>query len=247
MDNMTWRVPEVVRHQMVEVARMTALAEMASGLAHELNQPLGAIATYSQAGDRMLDRPIPMVADAMHVFQQINQEALDAGEAIQRIRRLFTQQTLNGVRCQMADVLAEVSPLLDSVAVPISGQVQLRVKAKLPDVCVDRVRIQNVLVALVQNAVDASAGIPGERRIIIQLSADQYTVETSVTDFGSGMPANLRGKLFHPFFTTKSTGYGLGLASCRAIIEAHQGTIGFDSQKAGGSRVWFRLPITPDS
>ena len=241
-----WLAPEVVRHQMVEVARVTALAEMASGLAHELNQPLGAIAAFSQAGDRMLNRPAPMVAEAADVFRQINQEALGAGEAIRRIRRLFIQRGSAGVRCQMEDVLAEIHPVLDALALPIAGRVQLEMAPDLPDVRIDRIRIQHVLVALVQNAVEAMTAITGDRRILIAVSADRYTVETSVRDFGAGLPADLKGQLFHPFFTTKPEGYGLGLASSRAIVESHQGTIGFDFQESGGSQVWFRLPIASD-
>jgi two-component system sensor kinase FixL len=100
-----------------------------------------------------------------------------------------------------------------------------------------------VLFALVQNAVDASAPVLGTPVIVIDISADRYTVETGVTDSGVGVPTDLQDNLFRPFFTTKPQGTGLGLASSRAIIESHEGTIGFNSLQTGGSRFWFRLPV----
>src|ERR1700722_18935262 len=100
----------------MELSRIAALAEMASGIAHELNQPLGAIATFSQAGDRLLNRPEPMVARARDVFQQINQEALNAGEGIRRIRRLFVHAEPVCAPCLMSDLVAEMAPALEALA-----------------------------------------------------------------------------------------------------------------------------------
>src|SRR5208283_2823734 len=105
----------------MEIARASALAEMASGIAHELNQPLGAIATFSQAGQRMLDRPEPMVGRAVDVFRQINLEALAAGEGIQRIRRLFGQELSKRTRCQLPELLAELQPVLDAMVADTGG------------------------------------------------------------------------------------------------------------------------------
>src|ERR1019366_10795020 len=102
---------ESILNQLMEIARISALAEMASGIAHELNQPLGAIATFSQAGDRLLNRPEPLVARALDVFRQINTEALGAGEGIRRIRRLFDQDEITRLRFQMSDVIEELRPV----------------------------------------------------------------------------------------------------------------------------------------
>jgi two-component system sensor kinase FixL len=239
-----WLSPQVVYSQLMEVARLTALAEMASGLAHELNQPLGAIATFAQAGDRLLSRPEPSVARAVDVFRQINQEALAAGDAIKRIRRLFSDELPDGGPCQMPELIAEIRPIIDALALTIQGCVQLDAPATLPDVQADRVRIQHVVLALVQNAVEASAEHSGAAIVQIDVSATRYIVETGVSDSGPGVPADLKDNLFRPFFTTKPKGKGLGLASSRAIVESHEGTMGFDTKSAGGSRVWFRLPIS---
>jgi C4-dicarboxylate-specific signal transduction histidine kinase len=238
-----WSGTELIHKQLMEIARASALAEMASGVAHELNQPLGAIATFSQAGERMLNRPDPMVSRALDVFRQINLEALDAGEGIKRIRRLFEQELPTRTRCQLPELIAELRPVLDILALRTKGSVRVDVPSSVPDLLIDRLRIQHVLYALAQNAVDAGAQMSDPPSIRIDVSADRYTVETGVTDSGPGVPADLQGQLFRPFFTTKPQGTGLGLASSRAIIESHDGSIGFDNLPAGGSRFWFRLPL----
>jgi two-component system sensor histidine kinase DctS len=235
--------PGLVLRQLMEIARTSALAEMASGVAHELNQPLGAIATFSQAGERMLNRPEPMVTRALDVFRQINLEALGAGESIKRIRRLFEQEAPVRTRCQLPELVAELRPVLDILASRTHGGLRVDAPGTVPDLLIDRTRIQHVLYSLFQNAVDASAPALETPSIRIDISADRYSVETGVTDSGPGVPAELQAKLFRPFFTTKPHGTGLGLASSRAIIESHEGTIGFDNLTAGGSRFWFRLPV----
>ena len=238
-----WSGSDLIFEQLMEIARASALAEMASGVAHELNQPLGAIATFSQAGERMLSRPDPMVSRALDVFRQINLAALGAGEGIQRIRRLFETAPPKRTRCQLPALVAELLPILDMLALRAQGSVRVDAPSPVPDLLIDRLRIQHVLYALVQNAVDAGAQMSNPPSIRIDISADRYSVETGVTDSGPGIPEDLHAQLFKPFFTTKPEGTGLGLASSRAIIESHEGTIGFNSTAAGGSRFWFRLPI----
>ena len=238
-----WSGSELILNQLLEIARASALAEMASGVAHELNQPLGAIATYSQAGERMLNRPDPMVNRALEVFRQINLAALGAGEGIQRIRRIFQQELPKRTRCQLPDLIAELRPVLTIIALRANGTVQVDAPSEVPELRIDRLRIQHVVYALVQNALDASAGTANAPSIRIDISADRYSIETGVTDSGPGIPPEMQAQLFRPFFTTKPQGTGLGLASSRAIIESHEGTIGFNNLPAGGSRFWFRLPI----
>ncbi len=228
--------------RLMELSRSAALAEMASGIAHELNQPLGAIATFSQAGDRLLNRPEPMVARARDVFQQINQEALNAGDGIRRIRRLFDHAEPVLARCQMSGLIAEVAPALDVLARAAGVDLSTIVESPLPEVSVDRLRIQLVVFSLVQNALEASVQNAGTL-VCVRVSADRYAVETNVWDSGTGVPAELVDQMFKPFYTTKAGGTGLGLASSRAIIEAHQGTIGFEKGIPLGSRFYFRLPI----
>jgi two-component system sensor histidine kinase DctS len=233
---------EGILNRLMELSRIAALAEMASGIAHELNQPLGAIATFSQAGDRLLNRPEPLVPRAREVFQQIHAEAMSAGEGIRRIRRLFDHAEPTRIRCQMSELVGELAPALHALARVAHVSLKVDAQSPLPEVNVDRLRIQLVIFSLVQNAIEASTRQDGSR-VLIEVRADRYAVETGITDSGAGVRADLGDKLFRPFFTTKAGGTGLGLASSRASIEAHEGSIGFEQINPTGSRFWFRLPI----
>ena len=233
----------VILNRLLEIARISALAEMASGMAHELNQPLGAIATFSQAGDRLLNRPEPQVLRALDVFRQINSEALGAGEGIRRIRRLFDQDEVKRSRAQMSEVVEELRPVFDMLAQWADVTLTFDVAQPLPEVSIDRLRVQHVLFSLFQNALDVSVQNSTAPWVRFGIRAEKYVVEISVTDSGGGISPETRGQIFKPFFTSKPHGTGLGLASSRAIVEAHEGTIGFESDAAGGTRFWFRLPV----
>jgi len=238
-----WIGSEAILNQLMEIARISALAEMASGIAHELNQPLGAIATFAQAGERMLNRTDPLLGPALDVFRQINHEALGAGEGIRRIRRLFEHEQATRMPSHMPDVIAELKPVLDMLALRIGGRLTVEAAPDLPNLLIDKIKIQHVLFALVQNAFDAAApATDGTAQVDISVTGDRYAVVTSISDSGPGVPAEIQAQLFRPFFTTKARGTGLGLASSRAIVEAHEGTIGFEVNPWGGSRFWFRLP-----
>jgi two-component system sensor histidine kinase DctS len=228
---------------MIEITRSAALGEMASGIAHELNQPLGAIATFSQAGIRMLDRPQPMISQALAVFKQINQEALNAGEGIHRIRRLFEQEDRARSRCSMDDLIDEIRPVLGLLSRRCGGMLEFAPGANSPTVSVDRARIQHVVFSLVQNGFESARNGTGSPRVLVKVVHDRYGTETSITDSGPGIPSGAQSRLFKPFFTTKPQGTGLGLASSHSIIEAHEGIIGFENLDGRGCRFWFRLPV----
>ena len=140
----------------MEISRLSALTELASGIAHEINQPLGAIATFAQAGERMLNRAEPLVNETLDVLRQINDAALSAGEGIRRIRRLFDQDNSVRSSCQIPELIDELKPVLELFAKRVGGELHIDSAAAVPAVLADRVRIQQVLVALVQNACDAS-------------------------------------------------------------------------------------------
>ncbi len=233
---------EGILNQVIDIARSAALGEMASGIAHELNQPLGAIATFSQAGIRMLDRPEPMIARALDVFRQINNEALNAGEGIRRIRRLFDQEDIVRTHCRMEELIDELQPVLELLSKRCKGELSFACPQDLPYLSVDRAKIQHVLFSLVQNGFEAACEASSPPQVRILVSSDRYAVETSIVDSGPGVPPDAQQRLFKPFYTTKSGGTGLGLASSHSILEAHQGSIGFENLAGGGCRFWFRLP-----
>ncbi len=180
---------------------------------------------------------------ALDVFRQINVAAMGAGEGIRRIRRLFDHQALNRTPSRISKLIEELRPLFAVLAMRIQSDLTFEVDPAIPELPVDRLRIQHVLFALVQNAFDAAANGSGAPHIAVGAHADRYAVAISVSDSGPAISAAVREHLFRPFFTTKSQGTGLGLASARAIVEAHGGSIGFENLATGGNRFWFRLPL----
>jgi C4-dicarboxylate-specific signal transduction histidine kinase len=230
--------------QLLQVARMSALEEMASGIAHELNQPIGAITTFAQAGQRMLERPEPMVGQAAEVMRHISHEALNAGEGIRRIRSLFHGHHAERTQCNLADVITELLPVLELLVVRSGATLQFSSQSSLPAVAIDRLRIQHVLFALVQNALEAPTQDGAAPKVRIDVSSDRYSVRVTVEDSGVGIPDEAREQLFRPFFTTKTHGTGLGLASSRAVAESHEGSLEVEDVAGGGTRFYLRLPAS---
>ncbi len=230
--------------QLMAISRCSALEEMASGIAHELNQPLGAITTFAQAGERIVNQPNASLESAREVFQLISKEALAAAEGIRRMRRLFNRDNLVKVPTAIDEVVRELTPALEALASEAGITLTVHVQGPLAPVAIDRLRIQHVLYTLAQNAIDATRANPAATpaAVSIDIRGDRYGVEIGVIDSGTGIRAEQRAQIFHPFFTTKPEGTGLGLASARAIVQAHEGTIGFDAAPTGGVRFWFRLP-----
>lgn len=231
----------------MQIARTSALEEMISGIAHELNQPIGAIATFAQTGERMLAKAEPMVGPAMDLFRHISNEAMAAGKGIHGIRNLFNGRQAERELCGMPQIVDGLVPVLELLATRGAVKLQIAIQENLPQVSADRLRIQHVLFTLVQNAADAGQRNGGFRPLVkIDVAGDRYSVTTSVTDYGVGVGDEARKHLFRPFFTTKQNGTGLGLASSRAIVESHDGAIGFDQAADGGTRFWFRLPAATE-
>jgi signal transduction histidine kinase len=234
--------PPQLLERLMAISRASALEEMASGIAHELNQPLGAIVTFAQAGERILNGADASAASAREVFQLISKEALGAAEGIRRMRRLFHRDALDKTACGIDEVVSELFPVLELLASQAGVQLLLEQQPRLPKVSVDRLRVQHVLFTLAQNAIEASQLGDAPPRVRIAASGDRYGIEVSISDTGPGIALAERPQIFHPFFTTKPQGTGLGLASARAIIEAHEGSIGFEALGEAGTRFWFRVP-----
>lgn len=251
------RLPDPVRsadasaklmfERLLEITRVSALEELASGMAHEINQPLGAISAFAQAGQRMLDRNDPMLPQAIDVLQQISAQAMAAAEGIRRMRRIVNRDVNDKTAHSVGALIDELLPLIEPLAQRADVKLDVHVAPDLPPLHVDALRIQHVIFTLVQNALESMCTGEGNpaRTLDIDATADRYTVELSIRDSGPGIPATIRDQIFRPFFTTKTRGTGLGLASSRAIVEAHEGTIGFEDVATGGVRFWIRLPIRP--
>jgi two-component system sensor kinase FixL len=231
--------------RMNSVARLATMGEMAAGISHELNQPLAAIANYAQACVRFLRQPTHDLPEIAGALEQIASQALRAGEIIRRIRSLVRNEDVRRETQDVNELIREVHGLLASDARVHDGKLALDLTSPLPNVTVDGVQIQQVLMNLVHNAFEAQSpehdGAPFEVRIATRCT-DSGDVEVSVSDLGPGLAGEAEQKIFEPFFTTKASGTGLGLAISRSIIKAHDARLGYRANQPRGACFYFILP-----
>ena len=232
------------QERLTHVARLSTMGEMAAGLAHEINQPLAAITTYAQACQRLLAQvPSADAEDIRESLAQISRQALRAGEVIRRLRNFVANRDVRHepIRCNrlIDDLVSLARPDLRAHDV----QLKLEVEPQLPEVMADAVQLQQVLINLFRNAIDAtlqSGTTP--REITLRAASTADGVEISVHDHGPGVEPGALDKLFNPFFTTKTHGTGLGLAISRTIVQAHGGKLAYRPEPDGGACFHFTLP-----
>lgn len=230
--------------RLTHVARLATMGEMAAGIAHELNQPLTAIASYAQACDWLLARGNADTTELREALQQITAQGLRAGEIIRRLRALVRAPETQHALTDVNELLEELKGLALTDARVHNVRLRLELAPDLAPVMMNRVEIQQVVLNLVRNAIEALEGAPPERRDVILRTAAgmESTVEISVVDSGPGVDASIVTRLFTPFVTTKPAGTGLGLAIARSIVEAHKGTLRYLPEGAGGACFMLRLP-----
>jgi two-component system sensor kinase FixL len=237
----------VLVEQFSHVARTTTTGEMASGLAHELKQPLGAIANYAEGCLVELGSPRPAIDEVRTSLEKLLASTLRAGQIIERIRKFVTRHELRREPFEPNRVVSEVEEILRDEAEQRGIAVMLELAPDLPRVTGDSVQIQQVLVNLVRNAFDAVvAAKPLEPSVLIQTRrAGSGGVDFSVTDNGEGIAPEFLEKVFDAYFSTRAGGLGMGLAISRTIVEAHQGRITVSSQP--GVTTTFRFTLPPAS
>lgn len=230
-----------LQSELVHVSRLTALGEMASALAHEINQPLSAIANYLQGSADLLERnPIP--ADKLRAaLDKASAQALRAGDIIHRLREFVARGETERHVESLSKLIEEASALALVGAKEHGISVRYRMEPDADLVCADRVQIQQVVLNLIRNAVDAMEETP-QRRLVIATRTLEGQVEVSVADTGPGISPKVADQLFQPFVTTKRTGMGVGLSISRTIIEAHGGHLRAESNPEGGATFRFTLP-----
>jgi len=236
------------RERLAHVARLGTLGEMAAGIAHELNQPLAAIANYTQACQRLLASGDMEPEELGQVLGRVTAQARRAGDVIQRLRAFVRRHTPDRRHRDAREVVQEILPLVEMDCRSHEVDLQLDFQADLPKIQVDGIQLQQVLLNLTRNAVEAMNAVePETRRLLIRTETlNEDEVELTVTDTGPGVQDSLLEQLFEPFFTTKPEGMGLGLSLSRSIIEAHGGVLRYDSGPGTGSIFRIRLPTAPE-
>ncbi|HYD27697.1 PAS domain S-box protein [Brevundimonas sp.] len=231
-----------LQSELVHVSRLTAMGEMASSLAHELNQPLSAIASYMKGSVTLLEAERPDLSRLKSALGQAGDQAMRAGDIIKRLREFIAQGETEHTLEDPARLLEEACALALVGVKDQDMRVDLRLDRDIGRVIVDKVQIQQVALNLIRNAVDAMSDAP-RRQLEIRLRADDAgSIRVSVADTGPGVGPAVRERLFQPFFTTKTAGMGVGLSICRTIIEAHGGRIWAEDNIGGGAVFTFTLP-----
>jgi two-component system sensor kinase FixL len=230
--------------ELVHMSRLTAMGEMASTLAHELNQPLSAIANYMKGSRRLLeaatDDRSQKIRDAI---DKAGAQALRAGDIIRRLRDFVARGETERQVESIAKLVEEASALALVGAKEVGVRVRFQFDPGADLVLADRVQIQQVLLNLMRNAVEAMAGSDRRELVLATVAHEGGTVEVSVADTGHGMAPEVTEQLFRPFVTTKAHGMGVGLSISRSIIDAHGGRIWAEPNPGGGTVFRFTLRV----
>jgi two-component system sensor kinase FixL len=240
----------LAQERFTRVARLASMGEMASGVAHELNQPLTAITTYARACERYLAMPQPDFAELKDALREIGAEGLRAGRIIGRLRQLVRGDEPAALApVDLNAVVEDLRPLLAADARVFDTRLEIHAAADLPRVMSDPVQLQQVILNLVRNAFEAMVDTrPPDR--VVGLTTTRVPggeVELEICDSGPGFPAEIVSRLFHPFATTKKAGTGLGLAMCRTLVQSMGGNIGIRAATRPGACVFVRLPPVEDA
>jgi len=241
-----WAEAEILaqRMELAHVARVSTMGQLSSALTHELNQPLGAILRNAEAAEIILQSDQPNLEEVRAILADIRRDDKRAGDVIDRMRTLFKRRSLVSDRLALRNLVEEtvalVQPDAEARQVKISGQIS----PLLPAVWGDRVQLQQVLLNLILNGMDAMYAIPKSRRLLVVRVREvkDGNVQVAVSDCGTGIAPDDAAHIFEPFFTTKPNGMGMGLAISRTIIEAHGGNIQAESNGQNGTTFTFTLP-----
>ncbi len=236
-----------LRHEIAHAGRVSTMGQLASGLAHEINQPLAAILRNAEAAELFLQAPSPDLDEVRAILTDIRLDDERAGNVIDRMRNLLSRRTLATERLDVGSLVGDVAALVRVDAATRHVKLDVDVAYDLPRILGDRVQLQQVLLNLILNGMDALNGArPEDRYVRVTAGLDNSgMVELAVADGGAGITPARLGQIFEPFFTTKSNGMGMGLAISRTIIEAHRGQLWAENQDGGGAVFRCTLPIQP--
>jgi PAS domain S-box-containing protein len=229
------------------LSRVLSMGELAVSIAHEVNQPLTAVVTHGYACLGWLRAQPPNLEKARLSTENIVAEGTRAGAVVQRIRALFSRDSRTREVVNINTVVREMAWLLREVAVRTEIPIRMQLANDLPTVEIDRVQMQQVLLNLAINGMEAMSAVTGTRELVIGSSlAAPGEILVRVEDCGAGIPPENTERIFEPFFSTKAGGIGVGLSISRTIIEAHDGRLWAEARPGGGTIFQFRIPIHTD-
>jgi two-component system sensor kinase FixL len=235
----------LLRSEITHVGRVSVMGQLASALAHEINQPLGAILRNAEAAMLYLQAEHPDVGELRAIVEDIRKDDQRAGAVIDRMRMLLRRQEVQMQPLMVADLFGEVGALLRAEAAARHVKLDLDPGSDMPPMAGDRVHLQQVLLTLVSNGMDSidESSLNG-RSIAVSARRDgEKSVLIAVKDSGRGMAPDQVARLFEPFFTTKIKGMGMGLSISRTIVEAHGGRLWAENNPEGGARFAFTVPV----
>jgi PAS domain S-box-containing protein len=229
--------------------RVATMGQLTASIAHEVNQPLAAVVANAEACLRWLDRGTPDLDGVRRSVEWIIDDGNRASEVIRRIRALANKTDIEKAPLDINDVIREVIALVHRELTSRQVSLRMELASALPMILGDRVQLQQVIINLVMNGIEAMRSITDRPRELVILSRQDETqqVLVSVTDCGVGISAENADRLFNPFFTTKSGGMGMGLSICRSIMEAHDGRLWTAANVPHGATFQFTLPVNADS
>jgi PAS domain S-box-containing protein len=243
--NRTQRLIQARKEELAHAMRMSITGELAAGLAHELNQPLGAVVNYSKGSLQALDA-VPFDRDALkHAINQTVQQAQLAGQIIRQIRDFVRKGTGTRVPCDLNALVVETVKFIEFALRKDDVAVELELEQGLPTVMVDSIQIQQVLLNLFRNAMDSfRKSEQVERRIVVTTTRTEESLKVCVLDNGPGIHPDVRPNIFEPFHHSTSEGLGLGLTICRNLVESHGGRLWFeDGPEGSGTCFCFQIPF----
>jgi two-component system sensor histidine kinase DctS len=241
------RARELARQQeekLAATARLVTVGEMASTIAHELNQPLSAIASYTTGCLNLLDGGAPLRGDLEEALRRTALQAQRAGRIIRRVHDFVRKSEPSRSAVRMNAIVEEAVGFAEGEARKRRVRIQARLTDDDREFQADRLLLQQVVLNLLRNAMDAMAATPPQdREILVATEAGATSVTVSIADRGCGIPPEVQEQLFQPFFTTKPEGMGMGLNICRSIMEFHRGRVWAEPNPRGGTVFSFSLPV----
>ena len=241
------RSVDELRNELLHVSRLSELGEMASALAHELNQPLTAIINYLEACKRLLERADGAGREQSEsLMQKASEQAHRAGQIIQQLRKFIAKGETDHQFEEINMVVREAAELATVGSRHQSIDVTFDFSDDLPDVMIDRVQIQQVVMNLVRNSVEALAEVDNRSLTLRTTRPEKASLQVDIIDTGPGLPKEIAERLFQPFLTTKAGGIGIGLSICKTIVDSHGGQLWTTPNPEGGTAFHMTLPIDQD-